>query len=99
MSTNVTNEIIVTPNSGLYTSEYFSPYTVDKGTSFAVTLNTAVQMGEIVTLNITSDDVNEGTALPATLTFDDTDWNQPKMVTVTGVFGARKYESILMNRS
>ena len=38
-----------------------------------------------VVINVTSDDTDEATVGPATLTFDDTNWNIPQTVTVTGV--------------
>ncbi len=38
-----------------------------------------------VVIDVTSDDTDEATVGPATLTFDDTNWNIPQTVTVTGV--------------
>src|SRR6185503_12693635 len=38
-----------------------------------------------VTLGLITSDSTEGTVLPASLQFDNTDWNTPKTVTVTGV--------------
>jgi hypothetical protein len=81
-------EIVVTPNSGLYTSEYLSPYTLKRSTSFTVKLNTQVAAGEVVIITITSDDTTEGvisSPTPAELRFDSSNWDQPETVVVTGV--------------
>ena len=69
--------ISVTPTSGLQTSE--------DGTSdqFSVVLNT--QPTSDVTIQLNSDNTDEGTVAPSNLTFTSANWNTPQIVTITGV--------------
>ena len=66
----------VTPSS-LNTSENGST------TSYTVVLN-SMPTGDVI-LDVTSWDPSEGTASPATLTFNEVDWQTPQTVTVTPI--------------
>lgn len=52
--------------------------------TISVQLATQPTAGNVV-LNLSSSDTTEATLSPATLTFTTTNWNQPQIVTVTGV--------------
>lgn len=67
----------VTPIDGLTTTEAGGTDT------FTVVLKARPRAD--VTIALTSDDTNEGTVEPASLTFTTNDWSTPKTVTVTGV--------------
>jgi len=71
------NEIIVDPISGLITTEAGGTAT------FTVVLNS--QPSSSVTIGLSSSDSNEGTASPASLTFNPGNWSAEQTVTVTGV--------------
>jgi hypothetical protein len=78
--TNNDNDIpgfLVTPISGLVTTEAGGTAT------FTVKLNTAPTADVIV--GVLSNDLTEGTAAPASLTFTTVNWGTPQTVTVTGV--------------
>ncbi len=69
--------ILVTPTSGLYTTE-------GGGSAvFSVVLLTAPSAD--VTLNLASSDTNEAVISTGTLTFTSANWSTPQDVTVTGV--------------
>ena len=68
---------IVSPTSGLTTTESGGQAT------FNVALANAPSAS--VTINLSSTNTAEGTVSPASLVFDQANWNQPQMVTVTGV--------------
>jgi hypothetical protein len=70
-------EVILTPTSGLTTTE------AGNSATFIVALNTPPTA--TVTLTLTSSDPTEGSLAPAVLHFTPLNWNQPKIVTVTGV--------------
>lgn len=72
--------ITVTPLSGLTTTEAAGP-----PATFTIVLEAPPASGQTVTVGLTSSDTTEGTVLPASVVFDDTDWNVPQPVTVTGV--------------
>lgn len=77
---NVDDEVsgvIVTPVSGLITSE--------DGQTATFTMQLASQPTAEVTVGISSSDVTEGSVAPATLAFSPANWDQPQLVTVTGV--------------
>jgi hypothetical protein len=79
-ATNIDDEtpdIVVTPVSGLETSE-----TRTKAT-FTVRLSSPPTAP--VTINLTSSDTSEGVVSPSSLTFTDANFNVPQTVTVTGV--------------
>ncbi|MGI9227349.1 MAG: hypothetical protein ACR2PU_01020, partial [Gammaproteobacteria bacterium] len=67
----------VNPTSGLVTNE------AGDMASFIVTLNSLPE--DDVTIDLTSDNVLEGTVNPASLTFTRQNWNQAQTVMVTGV--------------
>ena len=78
--TNIDNDtagIIVTPTSGLTTTEAGGTAT------FTVVLNS--QPTADVTIGLSSSDTTEGTVSRASLTFTTANWNAPQTVTVTGV--------------
>ena len=53
--------------------------------SFIIQLSSAPANGSSVTLAFNSSDTSEGTVSPASVTFTDTDWDEPRTITVTGV--------------
>jgi len=69
--------IIVTPTSGLVTSEWGSTAT------FTIALNSPPS--GTVTIELSSNDTSEGTVSPASVTFTSLTWNTSQTVTVTGV--------------
>jgi hypothetical protein len=74
---NDTSAIVVTPTTGLVTSE------AGGADSFTVVL--ASQPSGNVTIPVASNDTTEGTVSAATLTFTPANWNIAQTVTVTGV--------------
>ncbi|MEW5845404.1 MAG: Ig-like domain-containing protein [Bacteroidota bacterium] len=77
--TNMDNDVAgvsVSPTS-LTTNESGS------SVSFTIVLNTKPNAN--VTINISSNDLTEGTVSPASVIFTTTDWNTPKTITVTPV--------------
>ena len=74
---NDTAAIDVWPTSGLTTSE--------TGTRAYFQVVLGSQPVANVTIPVTSSDLTEGTAFPASLLFTAADWNQPRTVTVKGV--------------
>ncbi len=78
--TNLDNDtagFIVTPTSGLQTSE--------GGGTATFTVRLTTQPTATVSVAVASDAPDEGTAAPATLTFTPLDWDAPQTVRVTGV--------------
>ena len=76
---NVDNDavaIIVTPTSGLVTSE--------TGTSDGFTVVLGSQPTADVTIGVSSSDTTEGSVTPTALVFTPANWNQPQTVTVIG---------------
>ncbi|MEO8216430.1 MAG: Calx-beta domain-containing protein [Acidobacteriota bacterium] len=69
--------IIVTPASGLVTSE--------AGITATFTVRLSSTPSADVTIALSSSDTTEGTVSPASITFTPANWNQPQTVTVTGV--------------
>ena len=59
--------------------------TSEDGTTDTFSLVLDAQPTSDVVLNVTSDDVGEGTVSPSTLTFTSGDWDTPQEVTITGV--------------
>jgi large repetitive protein len=77
--TNIDNDspgVIVTPTSGLVTSE--------AGATASFTVVLASQPTAGVAIAMSSNDPGEGTAAPASLTFTPANWNAPQIVTATG---------------
>ncbi|RFP57185.1 MAG: hypothetical protein BJG00_013095 [Limnothrix sp. CACIAM 69d] len=74
---NDTADIVRTPASGLITTE--------AGGTATFTLVLTSPPTSKVTVNLTSSDTTEGTVLPASVEFDNTNWSTTKTVTVTGV--------------
>jgi hypothetical protein len=70
--------------AGITVSAISGPTTEAGGTAtFTIVLNTKPTGN--VTIGLSSDNANEGTISPASLTFNASDWNTPKTGTVTGV--------------
>jgi hypothetical protein len=69
--------VVVTPTSGLLTSEV--------GGTASFTLVLTSQPTANVTIGLTSTNVLEGTVAPASVTFTSSNWSSAQMVTVTGV--------------
>jgi len=59
--------------------------TSEAGTTASFSISLTSEPSADVTLDITSDNLAEGTALPASMTFTSLDWSTPQTVTVTGV--------------
>ncbi len=72
-----TGRVIVEPTSGLVTTEGGGTAT------FAVVLG-AEPTADVV-IDLSSSDLGEGTVSPPNLTFTSANWDQPQIVTVTGV--------------
>ncbi|MBK8170646.1 MAG: calcium-binding protein [Sandaracinaceae bacterium] len=78
--TNTDNDapgVIVTPTSGLVTTEAKGQDT------FTVVLNTLPTAN--VSISLTSNNLSEGTVLPASVTFTTANWSVAQTVTITGV--------------
>lgn len=71
---------MVNPTSGLQTSE--AP-----GGIATFTIRLSSQPIALVTLTFLSSNITEGTVSPTSVTFDNTDWNVNKTITLTGVDG------------
>src|SRR5262249_55432853 len=69
--------LAVTPIAGLVTTE--------AGGTATFTVKLTSQPSADVVIPVASDNVAEGVAAPASLTFTAADWNVPQTVTVTGV--------------
>lgn len=69
--------ILVSPTSGLVTTE--------AGGTATFTIKLATPPTADVTINLTSDDISEGTVSPTSVTFTPTNWNTAKTITVKGV--------------
>ncbi|MBK8169776.1 MAG: PD40 domain-containing protein [Sandaracinaceae bacterium] len=74
---NDSNAVVVTPTSGLVTTEGLGTAT------FSIVLSSMPSTD--VTISVSSSDLTEGTVSPATVTLTSSDWNSPHVVTVTGV--------------
>jgi hypothetical protein len=71
-----TPQVIVTPTSGLTTTE--------AGSTASVTVILGSMPSSDVTISFTSDDSTEGTVLTSSLTFTSSNWNVAQTVTVQG---------------
>ncbi len=69
--------VTVNPTSGLTTTE--------AGGTDNFTIRLTSQPTANVIIDLTSNNTDEGTVLPASVTFDDTNWNSEQTITVTGV--------------
>ncbi len=69
--------VVVTPITGLVTGE--------DGRTATFTVRLSSQPTADVTLTLSSSNVNEGTVSPASLLWTTENWDQPQIVTVTGV--------------
>eukprot|EP00756_Hemistasia_phaeocysticola_P021277 Hpha_TRINITY_DN15765_c1_g5::TRINITY_DN15765_c1_g5_i1::g.39540::m.39540 len=69
--------VIVTPIEGLVTDE--------SGTTASFTFRLGSEPTDTVTLGVSSTDPGEGTVSPERVSFNPSDWNTPKSITVTGV--------------
>lgn len=74
---NDTASIVVTPTTGLTTTEI--------GGTAPLTVRLGSQPAANVQIQLSSSDTTEGTVSPATLTFTPANWNVNQNVTVTGV--------------
>jgi hypothetical protein len=74
---NDTASVVVTPSSGLVTTE--------AGGSASFTVVLTAQPSTAVSITLMSTDVSEGTVSTASVMFTNGDWNMPQTVTVTGV--------------
>ena len=70
-------ELLVTAPDLLVTGE--------DGTQSSFQIALSAQPASAVQVPVTSSDTSEGTVLPAVVSFDASNWNQPQTVTVTGV--------------
>ncbi|WP_417748223.1 Calx-beta domain-containing protein [Rosistilla oblonga] len=76
-SIEIASNIIITPTTGLQTSE--------AGGSSSFTVRLGEQPTGNVSFNLSSSDTTEGTIDKSSLSFTSTNWNTPQTVTVTGV--------------
>lgn len=74
---NDTGSIVVSPTTGLHTTE--------AGGTATFTVVLGAQPTADVSINVASSDTTEGTVSAATLTFTSASWSVPQTVTVTGV--------------
>lgn len=70
---------------GITVSAAFNPSTDESGATETITVVLNTVPTADVNIGVSSDNVNEGTVDTAMLSFNATDWNQPKSVVVTGV--------------
>jgi hypothetical protein len=77
---NDTAGIVIAPTGNRQTTEATG---TGRTTSFTIKLNSAPTGS--VTINLSSSNTAEGTVSPASLTFDSTNFDTPRQVTVTGV--------------
>ncbi|MBE9146515.1 Ig-like domain-containing protein, partial [Planktothrix mougeotii] len=68
-----------------FTISPISSNTTEAGGTSTFTIQLKTQPTADVTLPLSSDNTAEGTVLPASVTFNSTNWNQPQTVTVNGV--------------
>lgn len=68
--------VTITPTKSVFTTE--------AGVSADISVVLDTQPTSDVTINVSSDNTAEGTVAVSSLTFTPTDWNTPKIVTVTG---------------
>lgn len=64
--------------------------TVEGGTAatYEIVLDQAPSAGETVTVDVLSGDGTEGNAAPASVMFDNTNWDTPQTITITPAFDA-----------
>lgn len=72
----VTHEILITPTSGLVTTE------AETSQNFDIVLST--QPSSVVSVALSSDDTSEGLVSHAKVTFNTQNWSQIQTITVTG---------------
>ncbi len=70
-------ELLVSPQSGLHTTE--------GGGTATFTVQLTAAPAKDTSVSVTSNNTHEGVALPSTLTFSTKSWNEPQTVTITGV--------------
>ena len=75
--------VTITPVTDLRTTEANEGFPHDA--SFRVVLNSAPASGGIVTVSLQSSDTTEGTLSTSSVIFDETSWDTPQTVTLTGV--------------
>lgn len=78
--TNLDDEtagVLVSPTTGLTTNE--------GGATDTFTVRLSSEPLAAVMVPISSEDTSEGSVLPTTLSFDNTNWDMPQTVTITGV--------------
>lgn len=80
--TGTPENVVVVP--GGITVSAISGNTTESGGTATFTVVLDSQPTASVSIDIASDNVAEGTVSPATLVFDDTNWDTPQVVTVTG---------------
>jgi hypothetical protein len=79
---NDTSGVYITPATGLMVTETAGSAHTN---TFTVVLTSAPLPFTTATISLSSSNVAEGTVLPASVVFDDTNWNIPQTVTITGV--------------
>ncbi len=77
--------ISVTPDPGITATPDSNRVTTEAGGSAAFTVQLNTAPGGSVTVGVMSLDESEGLAAVSSLTFDDTNWDLPQDVTVSGV--------------
>ena len=79
---NDTSGVFIAPATGLMVTEAAGSGNTN---SFTVVLTSAPLLLTTATISLTSSNLGKGTVAPASLVFDDTNWNIPQTVTITGV--------------
>lgn len=69
----------------------------ETGTELEVGITLGTAPATSVTVDFSSDDLAEGTVSPASMTFDDTNWDVPQTLTITGVDDADDDGDIAFN--
>ena len=75
---------ITCPDTGISVSCVGDPATSERGGRAQLTVALQTIPQSTVTIDVTSDDLTEGTVSPSSLTFTTSNWNVPQTVTVTG---------------
>lgn len=80
----VGGQVVVPVVPGSVTVSAISGNTTEAGGSATFTTVLDSQPTAAVSIDLSSDDTSEGTVAPATLVFDDSNWDIPQVATVTG---------------
>lgn len=71
--------------AGITVNASLNPTTDESGATTTILVKLDTEPTTDVTLSVTSNNLNEGTVNPASISFDSNDWNVDKSIVVTGV--------------